>query len=49
MNLDNLKLVKLNAREVKNIDGGWYIIKITGFLDGIDGNFQVSFFGGGKN
>ncbi|WP_236023947.1 bacteriocin [Flavobacterium flabelliforme] len=49
MNLENLNLVELNAQEVQRIDGGWYIIRITGFLDGIDGNFRASFFGGGSN
>ena len=49
MNLDNLNLVELNAQEVKEVEGGWYLIRITGFLDGIDGNFEISFFGGGKN
>ena len=45
----NLKLAELNTQEIKNIDGGFYIIKITGFLDGIDGNFQISLFGDGNN
>lgn len=49
MNLENLNLVELNAQEIQSIDGGWYIIRITGFLDGIDGNFHVSLFGGGSN
>lgn len=25
MNLDNLKLVELNAQEVKEVDGGWIV------------------------
>ncbi|MFE3872282.1 hypothetical protein ACFX5F_13725 [Flavobacterium sp. ZS1P70] len=49
MNLDNLNLVELNAQEVISTDGGWYIMRMTGFLDGIDGNFHISFFGGGSN
>jgi hypothetical protein len=49
MNLNYLNLVELNAQEVKEVEGGWYLIRITGFLDGIDGNFEISFFGGGKN
>ena len=46
--MKNLGLIELNAQEVETIDGGFYIIRITGFLDGIDGNFTISFFGGGK-
>lgn len=49
MNLNNLNLVELNAQELQQVEGGWYIIRITGFLDGIDGNFKISLFGGGSN
>ena len=41
MNLENLGLVELNAQEVQEVEGGtsWWP-HITGFLDGIAGNFH---------
>lgn len=38
MNLEELNLVELNAQEVQETEGGWP--RLTGFLDGIDGNLE---------
>ncbi|MFE3872283.1 hypothetical protein ACFX5F_13730 [Flavobacterium sp. ZS1P70] len=44
MNLENSNLEELSAQEIMNIDGGWYILRITGVLDGIEGNTHFSWF-----
>ena len=33
-----MNLVELNAQEVQETEGGWP--RLTGFLDGIDGNLE---------
>lgn len=44
MILEKLKLEELNAREAIEIDGGWYILRITGLFDGVKGNTDFSWF-----
>ena len=34
----------LTNQELNNIDGGWYILRITGLFDGIDGNTDFDWF-----
>jgi hypothetical protein len=45
MNLEKLNLVELNAQELKKVEGGSWWPLITGFLDGIAGNFHGYIFG----
>lgn len=40
LDLENLGLVELNAQEVQEVTGGSWWPRITGFLDGIAGNFH---------
>jgi hypothetical protein len=44
MNLQNLNVSELNFQETFSIDGGWYILRITGIFDGIKGNTEFDWF-----
>lgn len=44
MILENLELEILSVQEVLEIDGGWYILRITGLFDGIKGNTDFDWF-----
>jgi len=45
LDLNSYGVQEMDANEIKNLDGGFSIIKITGVLDGIKHNTEVYVFG----
>lgn len=45
MNLSNLGVQEMNAKETKETKGGWTLFRWTGFLDGIRGNTEITLLG----
>ncbi len=45
LDLKNLGVVEMSSQEVKEVTGGSWWPHITGFLDGIAGNFHGYIFG----
>ncbi|MBG6063414.1 hypothetical protein IWX83_003224 [Flavobacterium sp. CG_9.1] len=44
MIIENLELEILSEKETLEIDGGWYILRITGLFDGVKGNTEFDWF-----
>ena len=44
-NLELMGVQEMDAMEMKSVDGGISIIKITGLFDGVKGNTKVYLFG----